>query len=53
METRDYAVIELTQDEIQEVEGGWLPAVLGGIAIAASIYGAGRACGEALYYATH
>ncbi|MCR4032620.1 MULTISPECIES: class IIb bacteriocin, lactobin A/cerein 7B family [Flavobacterium] len=43
----------MTQEEVQEVEGGFLPMILGGIAICGAIYGAGRACGEALYYATH
>ena len=53
MEIANYELIELSNDEMNDIEGGFLPMLLGAIAICGAIYGAGNACSQALYYATH
>ncbi len=53
MKTLDYQAVELSKDELENIEGGFLPLLLGGIAICGAYYAAGRAVGEALYHATH
>ena len=53
MKTLDYQAVELSKDELENIEGGFLPLLLGGIAICGAYYGAGHAVGQALYYATH
>jgi lactobin A/cerein 7B family class IIb bacteriocin len=53
METKNYQVVELNNEELNSVEGGILQCVLAGIAITGAIYAAGHAFGEAYYYYTH
>lgn len=49
----NYEAVELSNEELNNINGGFLEVLLGAIAIAGAIYGAGHACGEAMYYATH
>ncbi|KVV13586.1 class IIb bacteriocin, lactobin A/cerein 7B family [Flavobacterium sp. TAB 87] len=49
----DLNLVELNPQEVQEVEGGILPIILGCISIVGAGYYAGEKIGRALYYATN
>lgn len=44
---------ELTFEELQNVEGGYIQIVLSCFAVIGGAYKAGQAAGDALWYATH
>lgn len=47
------SLIELSDQEIIEIEGGMLEILVAGAALAGALYGAGYACGQAYYYLSH
>jgi lactobin A/cerein 7B family class IIb bacteriocin len=54
MNTYNFEVIELTNEELVTVDGGMLDPVTATIlAVGAGLYAVGTALGHALWYATH
>lgn len=51
MEMIKYEVIELSFEEANDIEGGFIPMVVAAIAICGAYYGAGYAIGQALHHA--
>ena len=51
MNLENLNLVELNTQEVQEVEGGILPVILGCISIVGAGYYAGEKIGRALYYA--
>lgn len=47
------SVVELNETEIENVNGGLIPLILGIFAVTGACYGAGLVAGEATYYLTH
>ena len=55
-EERKGNIKSLTFDELEEIDGGFLPTLwaIGGVAtVCVAIYEAGKVVGEFIYYATH
>ena len=44
---------DLTAKEQENIDGGFLPLILGCVAITGAAYAAGQATGSALWYLTH
>lgn len=53
IEEKEIGLVNLTQEEEKNLEGGFLEILVSAVALYGAVYGAGYACGEAYYHSTH